>query len=202
MTIQSNLISSALSLLLLLVAIVGSDISLDTFTPDASADEMVNNVKVFLSDIKIRRVPLAKRRAEKALDDLYAEKRALDEEFKGLEKKLARLSPIGKGFIQMSTESVVSNTIYQTTQANIAKWEASFKEKEYRLKEIKEEIEEANRIARHPHTYVSVPVHYGRDPVAEQERERDLLIQDRENMLYRGKIVTGEIKPLWLVDEW
>lgn len=178
-----------------------------------STEQISNNIKIFLTKMKIREVPLAKARSEQSLSDLYNEERELEnyieEVEKNMEKTVAsnlriRTNSEGNNDEQQQTsESLAANKI----QSKIAKF-ADFKAKEleqskFRLTEVKKRIADAKFISKHPENYILVPQCSTTDPKAQQEYERQVLIRDRENMHYRHRLATAHIRPpLWMTDEW
>lgn len=91
----------------------------------------------------------------------------------------------------------------EVTGPRIEKWQQELAEKEDEFQEIRKKIEETKRLIKEPDSYISVPNNYGRvDPERQREREREVLIRDREAMEWRSQIASEQIQPTWLVDSW
>lgn len=179
--------------------------------PDTSPHEIKNNIKLFLTRMKIRDVPLAKHRSEQVLSDLFKEERELEDYIEEVEKNMEKTSANNLRLrLNEEYEEQVQNaegTMNNKVQSRIAQL-ADFKAKELeqnrlRLAEVKKRIADAKFISKHPENYIVVPQQRCVDPKAQQDFERQVLIRDRENMHYRHRLAIGRIPPpLWLTDEW
>lgn len=184
--------------------------------PDASGKEIKNNLKVMLTNMKLRKVPIAKKRSERTLSRLYREERELGEQIKELETNLAQVSqgkrrttytmlevrPANHGQPRGDDGLRPAARVTQLTEAKIDEWETTLKAKREQLDDVRKKIAEAKEIIKNPEDYVSVPTDYGRDPAGQRAREKELLVKDRENMSFREQVQTGQVAPLWITDSF
>lgn len=194
----------------------GTEKYLAKLRPEASSKEIKNNIKVLLTKMKLRHVPLAKKRSERLLAQLYKEERELREEIEELEKNLSRISSnanrcnlrIAQVKVNADRNSGKSKDggfqeqINKITADRVEQWTRSLTENKLHYVEIRAKISEAQKVAKDPENYVSVPMNYGLNPKEHRERETAALIRDRKNILFRNTIVSGGPAPLWITDNW
>lgn len=194
------------SALLVLIGLAYAETS--KLLPEASAKEIKNNVKILLTKLKVRDIPLAQDRSEKYLAKLYKEERQTKQEIEDIQKNL-ELSKISRRIRLPESRanehgpetgrSRATSKVLQLTHSRMADLE----EKRLQLSAIQSAIAETKKIIQNPENYVFVPTNYGKDPEGQREIERELLIKDRENMQYRYQIASGEIDPpLWITDNF
>lgn len=191
--------------------------NLAKYLPDATTKELKNNFKVFLTNAKIRQVPLAKKRSEVLLTKLYKDERVLKEEIQNLERNLAmvgnNMKRHGLRVIEVSDHKKSDDVdgqprkprikVSALTSSRIDEWKSELEAKRVELGELRAKIKESENIIKNPENYISIPTNYGqKDPEDVREAEREVLINDRENMDFRMKIATGEDRPAWITDNW
>lgn len=194
------------SALLVFIGLAYADTS--RILPEASAKEIKNNVKILLTKLKVRDIPLAQDRSEKYLAELYKEERQTKQEIEDIQKNL-ELSKISRRIRvpeprnnEYAAETGKSRATYKVLQLTNSRM-ADLEEKKVQLSAIQSAIAETKKIIQNPENYVFVPTNYGKDPEGQREIERELLIKDRENMQYRYQIASGEIdSPLWITDNF
>lgn len=191
--------------------------NLQKLLPEATTKEIRNNFKVFLTNAKIRQVPLAKKRSELLLSKLYKEERVLKEQIQNLERNLGmvgnNMKRQGLRVIEVSDHKKEEDVKGQTrkpkikvsdlTSSRIDEWKAELEAKKAEFAELRSKIEESKNIIKNPENYISIPTNYGRRDVEDvREAEREILINDRENMDFRLKIATRQDVPAWITDSW
>lgn len=185
---KSSTFTLALSLLapmLILVAkldfVLATESPLNKFMLDT---ETKNNFKVFLTNMKVRNVPLAKESSENYLARLYKLEHNLKEDIEGLQKNLV-----------LEDRSLFA-------EANVDLLKSTLEDKNHQLLEVQTKISETKKVIKDPKNSIMVPRNYGLDPAEQREREKEQLIRDRENSNYRSDVLEGKIQPSWLIDEW
>lgn len=184
------------------------------YLPEVSTKEIKNNIKVFLTKMKVRRVPLATARTERLLSELYKEEREIKDEIEELEKNLSRAQATRR-YKAAATPNYLTdldsapnvNPIVSRAQAKVKELSSykirELEEKKARLSGIEKKISDAKVILKNPENYIMVPSEYGADPQEQRNYERELLIRDRENMLYRNQIARQLVEaPFWMIDEF
>lgn len=188
---------------------------------EKTVKELTVDMKLFLTKMKLRRVPLAKRRSEKLLAKLYREERSVNEQIANLKRNLhnvhdrtrnhfarvievERVSPRDKSDEDRPINMQNLMKVSELTQGRIDSWRGELKQKEHEHAEIRAKIDEAKKIIKNPESYISVPSKYNHlDPEEEQERERENLLRDRINIQYRAQMEAGQVEtPLWISDDW
>lgn len=184
------------------------------FLSDHSSSEIKNDFKVFLTKLKVRRVPLAKKRSEISLTKLYKDQRELKEEIANLEEDLnnidRRRETVGKAELlsRLPKDNDVKSKSVQAKVKELAlnkikDMEQTLEQRKSQLAEIENDIQEAKEIAKNPEAYISIPKDFAKeDPDTVRENETQILIKDRENMLWRQQILNKEIEPTWITDGW
>jgi len=191
----------------------GKQRSIHSFLIDASPKEIRTNFKIFLTNMKIRPVPLAKKRSERLLSKLYKEERILKEEIEELEKNLNRITNnMARGAIKVlevkgdlkksSDPSRPRAVVTQLTTSRIDEWKTSLEAKRRQFLNLRAKIMETKNIIKDPENYISIPSNYGQNPEEQREREKEVLIADRKNMQYRADIIQEKATPSWLTDDF
>lgn len=205
--------------LLILLASIGSSSkvtsSLSKYWPDASAAEMKNSLKIFLTSMKIRRAAVAKVRSEMHLAELFQDKRRIKEEIADLKRNLQTVNANFQSNnilkvldVQRSERDENGNMgqskvrVRELTTAKINEWKNKLETKEQELADIRRRIQLNNNIIQNPENYISIPREYAKDPEEQREKEHEVLVLDRENMAFRKDIATREVVPSWVSDEW
>lgn len=180
-----------------------------------SSEEIKTSVKVFFTKMKLRQVPLAKEQSEALLIKLFQQKRILDDVVKDMRTKvnvmrtnmhqnsLRYISKVDYGDEKLGKSRRPRLSVGSLTEEALAKAEADLEAKESQLKYIQGRIDQAKDVARNPVDYVAVPSNYGREPPEEvQEREIDVLIEDRTRMDFRRQILEGSLSVSWMDDHF
>ena len=200
--------------------------------PDKSDGKLMRNeLKIFFTNINLRRVPLAQKHAERSLSRLYKEEKVLLEEISALRNNLrivdnnkvrngmrvlvidgqiGRDESTARRRVRPNSDSEGAPTnsrprfhLSSVTGPKIEEWRQSLETKEAQYKELRARIEDTKNIIREPDNYVSVPNNYGRlKPEKVREQERQELLRDREAMEWRRLIAEGRETPSWMTDEW
>lgn len=187
-----------------------------------SSRELKNDFKVLLTDMKLRQVPLSKDRSERALSKLYAQEEELKEQVEKVESDLRRVTlNSGKKIDIMELKSkqemaknpkASKHRMSLLTQKKIDEWQKEYDTKSKELEILRNKIADLKNIINNKGDYISVPKNFGVfDPVEQREREREVLLLDRENMEMRNAIndelISGKDPskmelPTWMADNW
>lgn len=179
----------------------------------ANSKELSINIKVLLTEARLRRVPIAKKHSEKLLQGLYQEEHSLKQEWLMLKKSLLdvsfnqrRISRIEAGSESKKSDDTGTKrqpkvNVNQLTSSKREEWQNEIASIERQLEEVRNKIQEAKDISANPDNYISVPHNYENvDPEEQREKERQILITDRENSNFRSRLL--ELRPFWLRDYW
>lgn len=186
---------------------------LGMFKMNRSSNEIKNDFKVFLTKMQVRRVPLAKKTSELSLTELYKDRRELQELVSNMEQELKNM---GKGSSILRKSEILSHIpkdddlesssvkakIKELGANKMNNLQASLDQRRAQLEQVHSEIARAKEIIKNPDAYISIPEHFAENPEEYRDNERQLLIKDRENMLWRQQISNEEIVPTWIEDNW